>query len=63
MGGNASGSIGGAGSGPGNGQIDKVAWKQEYDAALENGDLEKRKRMKSEALATGEEYFKVFFGQ
>lgn len=63
MGGNASGSIGGAGSGPSNGQIDKIAWKQEYDAALESGDLEKRKRMKSEALATGEEYFKVFFGQ
>ena len=49
---------------PGNGNSSNInieEWKSKYDDAIESGDIKTKENLKREALASGEEYFKIFF--
>lgn len=59
----ATGSVVGAGRATSTSTIDIQAWKEQYDDAIFSNNEEKKKQLEEQGLASGQEYFKVFFNK
>lgn len=57
----STGSVVGVGKSIPTSVIDITSWKEQYDEAIMSGNEEKKKELKEQGLASGQEYFKIFF--